>query len=229
MSFFVNVRGLSSSGLNPKSVVDTSVVTAEDLEEVWGKISTYRTTNTKLHPETRKELVTLYGKIYGTEDVTNNEFMLWVVKGFVLEYKGEDVDWATAAASTAREKADRCLRELEKSRLLESGLGRGGNSQGSSGASPGSPPVYSFSTKLGKPSTKLGIAKRSGSSNLTKFSSGLEQEKRPVCPADLAAVEDVLQSEVELLDSANKRVSLLGEAHRKEGDRIIGLRYSMDD
>jgi len=80
-----------------------------------------------------------------------------------------------------------------------------------------------------KPSTKLGIVKRLALSNLTKFSSSLEQEKRLVCPADFAAVEDVLQSEVELLDSANKRVSLLGEARRKEGDQIIGLRYSMND
>lgn len=53
VSFFVNVRGLSSIGLNPKSIVDTSIVTIEDLEEVWGRVSTNRTRNTKLHLETR--------------------------------------------------------------------------------------------------------------------------------------------------------------------------------
>ena len=65
-------------------------------------------------------MISLYAKIYGTEDVTNNEFRVWVVKGFILECKGEMVDWATAAASTANEKADRCQRELEKSRLSDS-------------------------------------------------------------------------------------------------------------
>jgi hypothetical protein len=229
VDFFVNIRGLPNKGLNPKSVVDTAVVTAEDLEEVWGKVSAYRTTNTKLHPDTRRELITLYGKIYGTEDVTNNEFMLWVVKGFILECKDEDVDWATAAASTAREKADRCQRELDKCRFIESGLGYGGNSQGSAGASGGSPPVYSFLSKGGKSSTKLGIGKRSESSNLTKFTSGVSEERHPVSQADLAAVQDVLQSEIESLHFANMRLSLLVEARKKEGDQIIGLRYSMDD
>lgn len=118
--------------------------------------------------------------------MTNNEFMLWVVKGFILDCKGEDVHWATAAAFTAREKADRCQRELDKSRLLESGLGCSG------GASRGSPPTYSFANKVGKPSTKLGIAKRSASSNLTKFRSGLEQEKRPISQANVVELQDVL-------------------------------------
>jgi hypothetical protein len=51
-------------------------------------------------------LIDLYKKIYGTQDVTNNEFMEWQIKGYILELSGEQVNWAEAAAATARWKMD---------------------------------------------------------------------------------------------------------------------------
>ena len=227
VEFFVKVRGLGNSGMNPKSAADTAGVSADDLEEVWGKVSSYRTTNTRLHPETRRELINLYAKIYGTEDVTNNEFMLWVVKGFILECKGEVVDWATAAASTAREKADRCQRELEKSRISDSAMSSACNSLSAVGVSGASQPLYSFAPKSGKPN-----GKRSTSSKSAILSSSLGRDQYLGLPAsqlDLAAVEDVLKLEIQLLETANRKVLHLAEARKKNADRIIGLRYNMDD
>jgi len=52
IEFFVKVL-LGCTSLNPKFVFDIVTVTAEDLEEVWGKVNTYQTTNTKFHLETR--------------------------------------------------------------------------------------------------------------------------------------------------------------------------------
>lgn len=235
--FFADIRGLGSTGLNPKSVYDTASITAEDLEEVWGKVTTYRTTNTKLHPETRRELIALYSKIYGTEDVTNNEFMMWVVRGFILECKGDAVDWATAAASTAREKADRCQRELDKCKLPDAENSQGLGSEGAAAGSCGSPPVYSFANQSGKqvtkpvtkPVVKVGSGRKGAPTNPSKMSSTLSQDRCTISRADLAAVQDVLKVELQLLESANSKVLSLSESRKKEADRIIGLRYSMDD
>jgi len=55
------------------------------------------------------------------EDVTNNEFMMWIVKGFILDCKGEAMEWATTATSTAKEKVEYCQQELDKCRFVRLG------------------------------------------------------------------------------------------------------------
>jgi hypothetical protein len=112
-SFFVNERGLCGTGLNPKLSADMVVVIADKVEEIWGKCSAFKTTMT-LSPETRKELLHLYSKIYGKVEVTNNEFMAWVVKGYIAEQMGLSVNWASAAASTSFTLASRLEGELLK-------------------------------------------------------------------------------------------------------------------
>jgi hypothetical protein len=47
-------------------------VSAEKIEEVWEKCSSFKSMNTVLKPESRKELTQLYAKIYGKAEVTNN-------------------------------------------------------------------------------------------------------------------------------------------------------------
>ncbi len=54
--------------------------------------------------------------MYGTTIVTNNEFYLWFVKGYIVEQKGEDVNWAKTTISIAREKA-----QLEEVKVMKSG------------------------------------------------------------------------------------------------------------
>lgn len=228
LEYFKKVRGLSGEGLNPKEKADVACVTAEDIEEVWGKVSSFKTTNTKLHPDTRRELIELYAKIYGTTTVTNNEWSGWVVKGYICESKNKKVDWATAAASTAKEKADRCERELTRARMSDSANSTGANSSGglpkrSGGVSGCSKPGFTSSSKpvgFGKVvSSKSGIL-----STVTE-----DHCRRGVTESDIAEVEDVLKVEIGLLDSANSKVQFLDSSRKRETDRIIGLRYSMDD
>ena len=111
-SFFINERGLCSSGLNPKLPVDTAVVIAKKVEEIWWKCSQFKTTNTTLDPQTHKDLLHMYFKRYGKVDMTNNKFMAWLVKGYIAERMGLPVDWATAVASKSLTLASRLEREI---------------------------------------------------------------------------------------------------------------------
>jgi len=45
--------------------------------------------------------------VYGIDQVTNNEFMIWFVKGYIAQEKGEKVNRAKATTSTSREDAGR--------------------------------------------------------------------------------------------------------------------------
>jgi hypothetical protein len=57
-----------------------------------------------LHEDTRRELISLYTKIYGTPIVTNDEFLSWVVKGYIAKAKGWPINWAKAIAHIVRKK-----------------------------------------------------------------------------------------------------------------------------
>ena len=110
--FFVEERGLLSVGLNPKVASEVAFVTDADVEDLFGKCTKFRTTNSALKPATRKDLMDLYSKIYGSTSVTNNEFAGWLVKGYIAQLKKKNVNWALAASTTASEKADRAQRLL---------------------------------------------------------------------------------------------------------------------
>jgi uncharacterized FlaG/YvyC family protein len=90
--FFVNVRKLNDSGVNPRSDLTSKYVYEADLQEVFKKVTKFRTTNNKLHLEMKKKLINLYVKIYGTPHVTNNEFMSWVVKGYIARVEGHNIN-----------------------------------------------------------------------------------------------------------------------------------------
>jgi hypothetical protein len=45
--------------------------------------------------------------VYGTTNVTNNEFYLWFVNGYIAQEKNEIVNWTKATISRARKKARR--------------------------------------------------------------------------------------------------------------------------
>jgi hypothetical protein len=52
----------------------------------------------------KKAIETLYWKINGIAHITNNELLLWFVKGFIVEQKGHPINWAIVVA-TIKEKA----------------------------------------------------------------------------------------------------------------------------
>jgi hypothetical protein len=43
----------------------------------------FKTTNLNLHPKMKKDLFRLYWKVYGTNQVTNNKFMIWFVEAYI--------------------------------------------------------------------------------------------------------------------------------------------------
>jgi hypothetical protein len=72
----VKIRGLNGIGLNPKTELTIEHICEVDIEEVFGKVSKYKTTNTKLHQDTKKDL-RLCNQIYGTSTIIKNEIMSW--------------------------------------------------------------------------------------------------------------------------------------------------------
>ncbi len=69
--------------------------------------SSFKSINPYLHIDTKRMLVKFHWQIYGLAVITNNEFMMWLVKGYITKLKGHFVNWALVVASTPREKAHR--------------------------------------------------------------------------------------------------------------------------
>jgi hypothetical protein len=99
----VKIRGLNGTRFNPKIELTLRHICEANIEEVFRKVSKYKTTNTKLHQDTKKNL-RLCSQIYGISIIINNEIMSWVVKGYIAQCKSIDVNWEKAAASIAKEK-----------------------------------------------------------------------------------------------------------------------------
>jgi hypothetical protein len=91
-------------GLDPKHDLTNEHVTIANIAAIFGNVNTFKTTNPFLSPDARKEIETLYWKIYGTGHITNNELMVWFVKGWLVEWNGHPINWATIVAATAKEK-----------------------------------------------------------------------------------------------------------------------------
>jgi hypothetical protein len=103
VGYFATVRELPSTDLNPKFGITNGHVTTFDIAKMFeSKYSSFKTTNPYLHVDTKKAFVKLYWKIYGSIIITNIEFMLWIVKGYIAKLKGHLVNWAMATVSTAK-------------------------------------------------------------------------------------------------------------------------------
>jgi hypothetical protein len=91
--YFKIVKKLNNEGLNPKANISTQLVFDVDIAEVFGPCTHgYKTTNSPLHYETKKDLVRLYWQVYGTNQVTNDELMIWFVKGYIAHEKGHKIN-----------------------------------------------------------------------------------------------------------------------------------------
>lgn len=64
--FFVTIRKLNGSGLNPRANFTSKHVCESNLEEVFGKVTKLKNTNNKLQEDTRRELISLYTDIHDT-------------------------------------------------------------------------------------------------------------------------------------------------------------------
>jgi hypothetical protein len=89
------------------------------LDEVFRKVAKFKTINSKLHPKAKKELISLYVKIYEvTPLVMNIEFMSWVVEDYISRVKGHNIDWARVIVCPPREKARReSMEKMQKTSI----------------------------------------------------------------------------------------------------------------
>jgi hypothetical protein len=76
------------------------------IHEVFGKEGKMKTTSPHLDPNSKCALLRIYWQIFGSTDVTNNEFGTWLVKGYIAQEMGKAVDWAAVVAATTK-KLDR--------------------------------------------------------------------------------------------------------------------------
>jgi uncharacterized protein YycO len=72
-----------AKGLDPKHELTVEHVTIIDIASFFGNVKTFKTTNLLFPLDIRKEMETLYWKINGTNHITNNELMVWFVKGWI--------------------------------------------------------------------------------------------------------------------------------------------------
>jgi hypothetical protein len=84
-NFFKEVRQLPSQGLDPKRELMDEHVTTLDIASFFGNVKRFKTVNPLLPLNTRKKIKTLYWKINGIGHTTNNELMVWFVKGWIIE------------------------------------------------------------------------------------------------------------------------------------------------
>lgn len=223
--FFHEERGLGSGGLNPKFATDIAFITDADVEDLFGKCSKLRTTNTFLNPDARRDLLDLYSKIYGSTSVTNNEFSTWLVKGYIAHQKKRKVNWALAASTTALEKADRAQRVLL--RLLNPGSSDDATASGLKQSTCTSQRDVMSGRSVGATVKTEGMLIRPGSTPLGLGFSTL-------CPygissIDLGLVRDVSEIEGEVLVIATSKAKFLEAEYKKISDRLVGFRFTMDD
>ncbi len=105
---------LNDTSLNPKCDITTKEVSKIDIEEVFCKVVKFKTTNTRLHANTKKDLLHLCSHIYDMSNVTNNELMSWAMKGYIAQMKGCDVNWARIVTSIVKKKVCRLVVEKLK-------------------------------------------------------------------------------------------------------------------
>ncbi len=90
VKFFKEVRKLVAEGLDPEHELrDEHVIT---MVSFFGNVKTLETMNPLLPSDAKKNIETLYLKISGIGHITNNELMVWFVKGWITYIKGHPID-----------------------------------------------------------------------------------------------------------------------------------------
>jgi hypothetical protein len=84
VEFFATMKHLNNTGVNPRDQKGRiwETVTQEMIQEVFGKEGKMKTTSPHLDSNSRRAMLRIYWQIFGSADVTNNEFRIWLVKGY---------------------------------------------------------------------------------------------------------------------------------------------------
>jgi hypothetical protein len=206
VEFFATMKHLNNTGVNPRDQKGRiwETVTQEMIQEVFGKEGKMKTTSPHLDSNSRRAMLRIYWQIFGSADVTNNEFRIWLVKGYITQEMGEVVDWAAAAAATAKE--------------LDMRMG----SQKSS-AIDFKPGASEFNGCC--PSTNGGAGCSQFMS--TKFGVVSTAHLHPASTTDLVLVKEHHDFLLELRKCTQKKIEGLGEERKGQNKKIIGLRFNM--
>lgn len=90
--YFKTVRQLPSEGLDPKSDITDQHVSSADVMKLFGVVKPLRVTNPILPDVDRKGLHTIFWRVNGHGHIPNNEFMSWLVRGYIAEKRGLKVN-----------------------------------------------------------------------------------------------------------------------------------------
>jgi len=71
-----------------------------------------RLTSPHLPQSDKLGLLNIYWRVFGIEEVTNNEVQGWIVKGYIAKKKKIEINWAKATTMTTVEMARREKRNL---------------------------------------------------------------------------------------------------------------------
>jgi hypothetical protein len=139
-NYFKTIKKLSGEGFNPKANFPPNIVSDADIAKAFRLSSkSFKTTNLNLHPKMKKDLFRFYWKMFGTNQVTNNKLMIWFMKCYIVQKKGEKVNWAKAIASTAQEKARK-----EEANLMKNGFAIFSGKRGGEGSKNFNHKFYKF-------------------------------------------------------------------------------------
>jgi hypothetical protein len=207
VEFFATVRHLNNAGVNLRDQKGRvwEIVTQEMIQEVFRKEGKMKTTSPHLDPNSRKAMLRIYWQIFGSADITNNEFGTWLVKGYITQEMGKAVDWAVAATATAKELDSRVGSQKSKATEFKPGASElNGCAQ-----------VQTVASCSQLRSTEFGIVS-------TTY-------LHPASAADVFLVKEHHDFLLELQKCAQKKIERLGEEKKGQDEKIIGLRFNMWD
>ena len=116
--YFQDVGKLCAKSLDPKSISIDEYVTHGDKVKLFGNPHKFKPNYADLPSEVTqvsKGLLDLFWRIYGHAHVPNNEYITWVVKGFIAEKKMHVVNWASVAVTTTTKRGKRGTSASQKS------------------------------------------------------------------------------------------------------------------
>jgi hypothetical protein len=87
VEFFKEVKKLVVEGLDTKHELMNGHVITIDIASFFGNVKTFKTKNPLLPLDAKNKITTLYWKINDTSHITNNELMVWFVKGWIIDIR----------------------------------------------------------------------------------------------------------------------------------------------
>jgi hypothetical protein len=161
--------------------------------------------NPLIHVNIKHDLKKLHWQIYGVATPTNNDFTLWLVKGYIAHEKGHEINWAKATTLTTRKKAWRRNVGKNKNGIMEL-----------------------LDLNATKTSTRFDIKPT------LEMKSGSFLKEWGLCPYDIlqSKIKRVTNFHVllwELEKHAYTRISDVVVENKKLEEKLIGFKFTMED